>query len=164
MKQRRVPAGSGPSACLLLLGLLTLSPISAKSVIVGGHIPELRRLTITPVQGRGAAVPGQTVQVAVIEIDNNLPNYELVLDFSGADPDGRLVSEVRLEAAGGTLGKGLAEPSGRPLEAGSTAGQFLWSPGRQETATIRYQVRVMVTYARPAESRPPMLVSMNFAY
>jgi hypothetical protein len=164
MKHCSLFTGSGASVRLLLLGLLAVSPTSAKTVTVGGYVPELRRLTITPVQGRDPALPGKAIQVAVIEIDNNLPNYELVLDFSGADPDGGLISEVRLEGAGGTLGRGLAEPSGRPLEAGSIAGQFLWNPGPQETATLRYQVRVMVTYARPAESRPPMLVSMNFAY
>jgi hypothetical protein len=136
----------------------------ASSLVVGGWVPERRSLIVTPNQGADLSVSGEPTEVGTIEIDNNLPDYELVLDFP--DPEGadRAVSAVRLEALDGQLGQGLEAPSPAGLERGDMPGRFLWRPGRQESATVRYRVKVMVTYRERVEDAPRMLVSMPFAY
>jgi hypothetical protein len=64
----------------------------------------------------------------------------------------------------GMLGEGLADPSGIALAAGPVPGRFVWNPGRQESATVGYKVRVMVTCKRPLSEAPQLAVSMPQAY
>jgi hypothetical protein len=150
-------------ACFWALAFSALLPVSypsANTFIVGGYVPEQRNVTVTPTLVPAPVEPDKVVEVAMIEIDNNLPNYALVLDFTDRFGGNDLISEVRLKGEGGTLGQGLAVPVETVLTPESGSGQFTWNPGTQESATFRYRVRVLVTYKRPMAEQPLMTVSM----
>jgi hypothetical protein len=164
MKFSGVLPWTGTFAGLLLLPALLGSHTFANSVIAGGWVPEHRNFVVTPFYGEGYSRPDGAVEVAVIEIDNNLPDFELGLDFSDADGNGDLVAEVRLQGLDGTLGTGLDAPSETTLKPGPIPGRFIWDPGRQHTATIGYRVRVMVTYTTPIAEQPHMAVAMPPAF
>jgi hypothetical protein len=150
----------------LLVSILIFAPSHcfANSLITGGWVPERRSLIITPNQSATVSVPGEETEVAIIEIENNLPEYELVLDFSDTEGGVGGVSEVRLEGVDGILGRGLRSPAESMLEPGALPGRFLWRPGRQETATVGYRVRVMVICKDTRERPPQLLVAMPFVY
>lgn len=153
-----------PPAALLLMGLMAAPHISANSVIAGGYVPERRNLIVTPIRDGGAAGPDGSRAVAILEIDNNLPDFQLVLEFHPAEGDGGAIEGVRLESLGGVLGRGLGDPSGRPLAEDAGTGRFVWNPGPQETATLGYRVKVMVTCRRPGADVAPVTVSMRYPY
>ena len=145
-----------------LLSLIAAFPAIANPVLAGGYFPERRNITVTALPPE-ASSPGQgPAPVAEIEIDNNLPGYQLVLEFHALDGDDEAIDEVRLESLGGTLGRGLSDPSGHPLDGAS--GRYVWNPGRQETATLGYRVRVMVTYKRPVAATMPLTVGMSLPF
>ena len=129
MRQYGLTKAFYPTAALLLLGLAAASPISANSVIVGGYVPEINTLSVVASRGPNDSRPDGRFAVAEVEINNNLPVYELVLDFSDPVGLGQPVSEVRLEPMGGILGQGLAEPSLENLPQSGLSGRFVWSPG-----------------------------------
>ena len=164
MKHYGIPTRFPRPAAAAFLILAAVVPNSASSVAAGGYIPVLRNLTVTPAGPSSAFAAEVPVEVAVLEIDNNLPGYELALDFSGPDGNGPVVSEVRLEGAGGVLGTGLAPPQGPLPEDGSHPGRFIWSPGSQKTATLGYRIRVLATYADPDADRPPLYVGVLAPY
>jgi hypothetical protein len=152
---------------LLFLVLLAPPPQArgfSDALVAGGWVPERKSLIVNP--GSGEAVPDGdgALEAAVIEIDNNLPSFELVLDFSDRWGGGDFVSSVRLEGVDGMLGKGLDDPSGAALEPGPVPGRFVWSPGLQESATVGYRVRVLITCKRPFSGAPQLAVSMPPAY
>lgn len=154
----------GAAAALLLIPLFSISHSFANSLIAGGYVPENRSLAVTPSYGGGLSPAHQATEVAVIEIDNNLPDYELVLDFTDRYGDNDIIAEVRLVGMDGTLGSGSMVPSGTVLNPGASPGQFIWRPGPQLVPTRGYQVRVMVTYKIPMAGAPIMRVSMPSAY
>jgi hypothetical protein len=143
-----------------LFTLASLSHTSANTISVGGYVPERRNLTITPTYGAELPDPARVDEVATIEIDNNLPDYELVLDFKDRDGGSDAISEVRLEELAGTLGSGLSAPTGSVLTPEADGESFVWHPGTQQTATNNYRMRVLVTYKRPLADRPVMRVTM----
>ena len=147
-----------PACALLALGLPMYA--AAATATVGGYVPEKRNLTVTPVYDAAPSDAYRTKEVATIRIDNNLPNYSLVLDFSDRDGSRDVVSEVRLEPVQGTLGRGLTAPGAAALAPEDGSGRFVWYPGTQESATLDYEVRVYVTYKRPLESQPLLTVGM----
>ncbi|MDB5106371.1 MAG: hypothetical protein JWP91_4060 [Fibrobacteres bacterium] len=147
-------------ASALFAVLLPVSPTFANTVIAGGFVPENRSLTVRTVQVSDSSRTDGAVEVAVIELDNNLPDYEVVLDFSDRYGSGEFVSEVRLEGLEGMLGRGLSEPAGAPLLPGASPGQFVWCPGRQESATLGYKVRVLATFKSGNPEKPSLRVSM----
>ncbi|MDB5050409.1 MAG: hypothetical protein JWO30_3480 [Fibrobacteres bacterium] len=154
-------------ASLGLILAITCRPGHATVALVEGVVPAKHSLRITRSEGAGSSyATGIPVEVAVLEIDNNLPEYQLVLDFS--DPDGAsaaAVSAVRLERLDGKPGDGLRlDGSGEELEPGDMPGRFLWRPGRQESATIGLRVKVMVTYGGNAVEDPQLVVSMPLGY
>ncbi len=143
----------------------------ANSLVACAYVPEQRSLIVTPKQAADRTGNEQATEVAVIEIDNNLPEYELEFEFSEANGGGHEVSEVRLEGIDGILGHGLRAPDESALEPGRSSGRFLWKPGPQETATIGYRMKVIVTYKRsfakptgPEADAPRLIVSMPSAY
>jgi hypothetical protein len=147
-------------SALAFFTLLPLSYTSATSFVAVGYVPELRNVTVTPADMETPVEPDKVVEVAMIEIDNNLPNYALVLDFTDRFGGSDLISEVRLMGVGGMLGQGLAAPVEMVLTPEAGSGRFTWNPGTQESATLRYRVRVLVTYKRPIVDQPLMTVSM----
>jgi hypothetical protein len=164
MKHSCLPAAFRAAAAALDWACAAASPISANSINAGGRVPEMHNLSVTPVSGSPGAA---SAEVAVIEIDNNLPSFELALEFPG---DGAArIAEVRLVGFDGALGGGLPDPASAPLEPDGT-GRFVWRPGRQTSATLGYRMKVVVTYADPsaaaaANTEPPgMRVAMPVAY
>lgn len=155
---------SRTSAALLLLAFLARSHTFANSVIAGGYVPERRNFTVTDIRGKGAPGLDGSEAVAVIEIDNNLPDFQMTLHFHPLNGDGGTIETVRLESLEGKLGRGLDDPSGEPLTAGAEPGQFIWNPGPQKTATLGFRVRVWVTYKRPVAETTPLSVSMHLPY
>ncbi|GEM_PF-4628928 len=155
---------SNPLYGLLLFPIFIISNTFANSIIAGGYVPEQRSLSVTPSYGADNSPSNRSTEVAVIEIDNNLPNYELVLDFSDRYGDKDIVAEVRLQCLDGVLGSGSLSSSGTVLIPGAAPGQFIWSPGPQMIPTHEYRVKVMVTYRRPMTGTPTLRVSMPSSY
>jgi hypothetical protein len=158
-------AGNYLPRLLILLSILNsaYSHSFANSLIAGGPVPEAMSLLVIlsppAAPGEDSAVSALPIEVATIEIDNNLPEYALALDFSDRYGGNDGIAEVTLDGLEGMLGEGLAAPNGTRLESGGAPGRFLWKPGRQESATVGYRIRVMVTYQRhPAH--PQLLVGM----
>jgi hypothetical protein len=164
MKQSRPIAPCGRLAFPLLAGLLMVADISANSVIAGGRVPEVHWVSVTPTPVPVDPGSAGAVEVAVIEIENNLPGFELILDFSDRFGGMDRISEVRLVALDGLLGLGLEEPSLSTLSPGGVPGRFVWRAGRQRTATLGYRMKVMVTFATSSPERPTMLVGMPITY
>ncbi|HKP98246.1 MAG TPA: hypothetical protein VJ385_21120 [Fibrobacteria bacterium] len=164
MKFNGTAGKSGPLSIPLLLALALPSHTFANSIIAGGRVPERLHLTVTRESGTGFTSSGAAKEIAIIEIDNNLPEYELALELSDRYGGDAGISGVRLEGLDGTLGNGLREPAGLDLEAGGAPGRFLWRPGRQMSATLNYRVRVLATFNGPAPESPRLMVSMPFAY
>jgi hypothetical protein len=164
MKQNGLFSRRHWSATAVFALLACIAPISANSIIAGGSVPEWRNLTVTPAPIEPD--PGQAgpVEVAEIEIDNNLPDYELVLDFSDRDGgDGRVV-DVRLVGFDGILGQGLENPGSATMIPGDAPGRFIWRPGRQGSATLGYRMKVMVTFAGPPSVPSTLMVGMPVSY
>jgi hypothetical protein len=151
-------------ALLLLLSASMPSRAVAYSVTSGGWVPVRQDVSVFPECGADSAGAGQTRDVAVIEITNNLPRFDLVLDFSGRLGGDDPVEEVRLQGLEGILGNGLETPSGAVMRPGGRPGRFVWSPGVQSTATVGYKIRVTVTYKRPVSDQPLLAVGMPFTY
>lgn len=164
MKLNGLPNRFAPPAAVAFMLLAAAAPISANSIIAGGRVPEWRNLWVTPVRMDADPRQGGPVEVAEIEIDNNLPVYELVLDFSDRYGGEGLVSEVRLVGIEGTLGRGLENPGSAIMTSGGAPGRFVWSPGRQASATMGYRMKVMVTFASPPSAPPTMRVAMPADY
>ncbi|MEO7424927.1 MAG: hypothetical protein ABI036_07060 [Fibrobacteria bacterium] len=157
---------------LILLAILNsaYSHSFANSLIVGGRVPENCRITVIQIAHEIQPAPSTDADVAIIEIDNNLPEYQLAIDFSGLSGGYLAISEVRLDGLDGTLGNGLAASVSARLEQGDTPGRFLWKPGRQGIATVKFRAIIRVTYVVPRTAsiplpRPPQLrVSMPLTY
>lgn len=164
MKFNGIKANPGFLCFISLILLISLSHTFANSLIAGGWVPERHLLTVTPNPEAAPFAPGAATEVAILEIDNNLPEYELALEFSTGNDGRGSVSQVWFEEMDGTLGMGLEDAVGRELESGGAPGRFIWRPGRQGTATVNYRVRVMVRYAEEVAPPPRLLVSMPFAY
>jgi len=141
---------------LLLAVCLTGAFASVRAI---GRVDEIRNVSVTLLPAAAPASEGDAVPVAVIRIDNNLPEYELVLDFSGP-PGGEAVSEVRLQAVGGILGRGGSPPDRTPLPPGPVPGSFKWNPGIQASATIGYMVEVLVAWKAPPAAPATITVSL----
>lgn len=125
-----------------------------------GRVAEIRNVSVTPMPAAEIAdSEGKAVPVAVIRIDNNMPHYELVLEFDDVR-GGEAVSEVRLQPVGGILGKGGAPPDRGVLQPGPVPGSFTWSPGIQASATVGYLVEVLVAWKSQPASPAGLTVSM----
>jgi hypothetical protein len=141
--------------------LTTFSQASATALVVGGYVPIKQNLTVTPIESAPGSGPDGVADVATLEIDNNLPDYSLVLDFSDRYGGRDLVSEVTLQTLEG--GPGPAGAGVITLTPAGEEGHFVWSPGTQATATCGLRLRVTVTYKRPSSGMPLMMVSMPFS-
>jgi hypothetical protein len=150
--------------------ILSFSEIFANTFVAGGSVPEQRNISVTPNYSDMDLEPMEMTEVATIQIDNNLPNYDLVLEFSDRYGTRDLIDEVHLIGMVGTLGEGLEVPANARLTQVGTDGRFVWSPGTQKSATLAYQLKVLVTYKRAltykeAVTNPPLLtVSMPSAF
>lgn len=153
-----------PSAAAALAFLAALAPISANSIIAGGHVPEWRNLSVTPAPIDADPRQAGPVEIAEIEIDNNLPDYELVLDFSDRHGGEGLIEEVRLVGIDGDLGQGLENPASAFMIPGGAPGRFVWRPGRQSSATMGYRMKVLVTFSGPSSAPPTLTVAMPASY
>jgi hypothetical protein len=154
-----------PKRFRILAGLLLLSASAgshtfANSIIAGGYVSEVRNLTVTPIAAEEGFRTDGPIEVAILEIDNNLPDFEVVLDFSDRIGMADAISEVRLVGLEGTLGQGLENPGSIAMRPGSLPGRFIWSPGRQTTATLGYRMKVLVTFVNPPAAPPTMRVAM----
>jgi hypothetical protein len=159
MKLNRIPGLE-----FLFLALLLFSHSFANSVVAGGMVPEYRNLSVTPSISNIADWTLGRVEIATLEIDNNMPNYQIVLDFSHKDKGNDLISEVQLQGLDGTLGQGLSLDGETILRPESESGKFIWNPGPQKTATLQLQIRVFVIYKQAPTSTPTLTVSMPSAY
>jgi hypothetical protein len=139
-------------------------PSSANSLIAGGWVPERHTLGISPMISDPPSPQGVATEVAIIEIENNLPEYELVLEFPDNAGGSASISEVRLDGLDGILGCGLTAPMGLRMENEGASGRFRWRPGRQASATVGYRVRATVTYKLPRMGSQQLLVSMPITY
>ena len=142
---------------LMLIAML-VGAAAAEPIVSGGAVPEIRRIDVTALPAASART-GQSVPVAVIRIDNNLPEYGLVLDFGAEAAD--KISAVRLQGMAGTPGQGLSAPDRAALAPTAVPGQYVWSPGPQRSATVDYQLEVMVTWKVPTPAGQPLLVSLS---
>lgn len=152
------------SATLLLPALLAAPYTFANSLIAGGWVPEVHTVAITPTFASVEPGSGGPVEVAILEIDNNLPDFELSLSFSDRYGGSESILEVRLVGVEGMLGTGLADPAAAALTQGGFPGQFIWKAGRQATATLGYKMKVMVTYASTPMDQSLLMVGMPVAY
>lgn len=140
------------------LMLAALAADAFANVQAIGRVAEIRNVSVTPLAA-AEAPEGDGVPVALIRIDNNMPDFELVLDFN-ASPGGEAVSEVRLQPLGGILGEGCAPPGPAALPPGPVPGTFKWNAGSQASATIGYMVEVLVAWKSQRPAPATMTVSM----
>lgn len=159
MKLIRIPTGK-----LWVLALLLLSDTFANSIIAGGQVPERRNLSVTPAFMEQSPWFKEKVEIATLVLDNNLPNYQLVLDFTDKDRADIFISEVHLQGLDGILGQGLSMNGETILKAEPGSNRFVWNPGPQQTATLNFQIRVLVVYKQAPASTPRMTVSMPSFY
>lgn len=152
---------ANPTRLMSALFILALSPVAtgfANSITVGGLVAEIQSIAVFPAPGSSSAAAAwdEPVEVAEIEIDNNLRCFELALNF--ADSRGSLenIATVTLVRQAGTVGHGLAVNEAIHMEPTDAFGQFLWQPGCQGSATLGLRMKVIVTYASPPVD-PPML-------
>lgn len=129
------------------------------SVVSTGVVAPIRTLSITPL-AMPAAIGTEPTAVADIRIDNNLPDYELILEFADDGTVDR-IAEVTIQGIDGTLGRGCEAPVRTALVMGAFPGQFVWRPGPQQSATIGYRVRVLVAWKAPPFRQPRMAVCMQ---
>lgn len=145
----------------LILLICAVNAFSA-AVVTSGTVAPIRTLTVSPL-GISAEAGAEPTAVADIRIDNNLPEYELILEFAEEGNDGR-IAEVSLQGMDGILGRGCEAPARTVLAQGALPGQYIWRPGSQRTATVGYQVRVMVAWQTPPSRPPRLAVAMPSSY
>ncbi len=154
------PIGKNKIFLNFFITLFLLSHSFANSIRVGGYIPEKRCIKITPNNQADFSLENQSIEAAIIEIDNNLATFELVFNFQDQNGNADAISDIRLEPMDGVLGEGLIAPNKSLIRSNEKDGQFIWSPGIQLSATEHYRVKVMVTCKRPLTDLPRMAVNM----
>jgi hypothetical protein len=160
MKHYGVPPRLRPGFLLALLALIAAAQTFANTIIAGGQVPALHSVSIQPTYGDGRPGADGAVEVAILEIDNNLPDFGLVLDFNDGFGDAGRISQVRIEGLEGMLGLGIEAPVRQVIEPDPQPGRFVWNPGPQRTATLGYRIRVLVTFGSPPTRQPLIRVAM----
>jgi hypothetical protein len=158
---------ANPTRLLPVLFMLALSPVAAgfaNSITVGGSVAEIQSIAVFPVPGSSSAADWDApVEVAEIEIDNNLRCFELALNF--ADSRGSLenIATVTLVRQAGSAGHGLAVPEAIQMKTADAPGRFLWQPSCQGSATLGLRMKVIVTYASPPVDPPRLWAGFPIA-
>lgn len=132
----------------------------ANTQIVGGVVPSIHNTLVTPIENADNRDEQLGKEIALIQIENNLPDFQLVLDFSGAQENGNQIEDVILESVSGILGGGLVAPQKMVLSHELGTSKYIWNPGTQTSATLGYVVKVSVTYKKPPTVALVMGVSM----
>ncbi len=153
-------------ACISVL----VSSVLAASIQVGGRIPIINRVEMIPLSGVDFRKGGKDVPIAVIRINNNLPDFEVAFEVGsispyGAEPHESAFQELRLREVGGLRGRGLVDPTGTVLNRDEGTDTYVWRPGSQQSATLNYEVEVLATWEKTppgkGRGRPQLLASMT---
>lgn len=135
-------------------------PIFANTVIVSGIIPPQHQIQVTPIGNNISSGNTISEEVALIEINNNLPSYQVEFNFENSITGENEISEVRIESVGGILGEGLVAPQKLVLQKETSSGKYIWFTGTQTSATKNYSIKLSVTYKHQPKEKVLVSVSM----